>query len=83
MGGRSQALYQSWAVMEWKSGDVATVPYLFEMALRLHPTSRYTLLAFAMFQKERGQLKECIELLERGIAANPTDPALFQARFHK
>lgn len=40
---------------------------------------RYVHLAWAMWERKQGNRQQCIELLRRGQAMNPTDAAIYQA----
>ncbi len=37
-------------------------------------------LAWALWERQSGNMLACLELLQRGVAHNPTDAALYQAR---
>lgn len=66
--------------MEATQGDATAVRFLFKKALQANPRSRYAHLAWALWERKQGNAKQCVALLRRGQALNPTDPALYQAR---
>lgn len=80
-GAASNALWTTWANMEWKqAGDAEAAAYCFDMALRSHSRSRYAFLGYAMMEKELGNYAAAQRLLRRGAQLNPTDAPLRQVR---
>lgn len=53
--------------------------YLFKRALQANPRSRYTHLAWAIWERRQGNMQQALQLLARGQALNPADPAIYQA----
>lgn len=52
-GRSSCALWHAWAMTESRLGDPSAVRYLFKRALQANPRSRYTHLAWAMWEREQ------------------------------
>ena len=52
-GRSSCALWHAWAMTESRLGDPTAVRYLFKRALQANPRSRYTHLAWAMWERSQ------------------------------
>ena len=43
------------------------------------PHTRYVHLAWALWERKQGNMRQCLQLLSRGQQLNPTDAAIYQA----
>ncbi len=64
--------------MEQRQGDRSAVRTLFRRGLAVSPRSRYTFLAWALWEKLQGDIEEARRLFREGSALNPRDAAILQ-----
>ena len=77
-GIKSHALWQAWALMEQRKGDVTYVRYLYRKCLDANPRSRYTYLSWGKFEEYQGRTEDAKALYRQGHQLNRRDPALLQ-----
>ena len=79
LGRASGALWQAWALMEQRLGDVEEARRLFALGLQATPKNRYLWLAWAQLEAEAGAAAKARELFAAGAALNGRDAPLLQA----
>ncbi|CEF97837.1 Tetratricopeptide repeat [Ostreococcus tauri] len=78
-GSKSGAIWQSWAILEGRSGDEDQARKLFQKGLAADPKSKYIWLAWGTWEAKIGYVDRAKELLTKGCKLNPLDTYLLQA----
>lgn len=73
------SLYHSWALMEWKCGDVTSARNLFERGLKVDRSAGWLWASYARFEADLGNDDLAQHYYARAVNASPKDPAIWNS----